>query len=240
MLSRRKFIAAGLTLPAGVLLGGEVAEARRRNIVVSDSTEREFGPVLFVSDSTSILLHRTVHRTMTAYGLGPYRIDYLKGRSISRYRRGYPSGAAAVRESRAAGFDPPTYLFALGANDLRYTRSQAGFDVLFDRLLNEIGADRVVGFLNMHSTVRRMSVSFNRFNHYLNVAAKRWPNVHVINWASLARRHRAWHLPDGFHYTRHGAHQRNVFLAQTMVNLVEITRAQNPGPPPPGSPTGAF
>lgn len=229
MFTRRQLIAAGLTVPVGVVLGTGRADAGR-SIIIQDQTVREFGPVLFISDSTSSRLYRSVRRTMREFNLGPYRIDYLPGRSIARYRRGYPSGAAAVRQSRAAGFDPPAYLIALGANDLRYaTTSKAQFDELVDKLLGEIGPDRVVGFLNIYATVRSNAAVFNR---YLGEATTRWPNLHVIDWATLARRNRRWHLPDGFHYTITGARRRNEFLCRAMIQLIEITRAQNPDPPP--------
>jgi hypothetical protein len=121
-------------------------------------------------------------------------------------------------------------VIAVGANDLRYgTRTPQAATTMFDTILSEIGTERTVGICTIYATRPSGAI---RFNRYLDEAAQRWPNLHIINWAALARRNRPWHKPDGYHYTLSGARRRNAFLITAMRDMA-ITEWNRQNPPPP-------
>jgi hypothetical protein len=97
--------------------------------------------------------------------------------------------------------------------------------MMIDAILHEIGADRTVGFLTLY-TVHTSSAP--KFNAALRDATKRWPNLHVMDWAALARRNQQWHNKGGVHYTLTGAKARNRYLADAMVATVKLSRAVTP------------
>ena len=219
---------------AASMLGATPAEAAP--IIISDPTVRAYGPVMFIGDSTSSLRYRTMKREMAAFGLGPFRLDLQPGRSISRNFRGKPSAVASVRSARAEGFDPPTYVIALGYPDIirwennsRPTKTVPAIRELVIPLLDEIGDDRFIAFFDLYS-VRRTSAG--TFNVAIKSLAAERPNLHIVDWSSLARRHRRWHKSDGYHYNYVGAKERTNFIGRTLREMVTLST-------PPPQPTGA-
>ena len=89
-------------------------------------------------------------------------------------------------------------------------------------LLTEIGPDRLVGVLNLYS-VRRTRAGI--FNAARNSLVPEWPNLRIVDWASLARRNRRWHARDGYHYGYIGAKQRTNFIGRTLRDMVVLRRA---------------
>lgn len=219
-----------------MLLGAE--EAGATPWVRHDNAVRAWGHVMLIGDSTTTGYLGHLVRTLRTSDLGPYRCDLQAARSVHRPNRRYPSAVQAVRSARTRGFEPTAYVIAVGANDLRYgTRTRQAAITMFDTLLTEIGADRTVGICTIYATRPSGAI---RYNRYLAEATERWPNLHIIDWAVLARRNRQWHKPDGYHYNLAGARRRNEFLVAAMRNMaiVEWNR-QNPPPPPtdPGTST---
>ena len=223
MISRRAFLLTAAATPAAVLLAPGTASAGHWPIILSDPTLRLHGPVMFIGDSTSSRLWHTMRKDFAAAGIGPFRLDLQPGRSISR-RAGWGTNAiASVRAARLSGFDPNAYVVAGGFPDIlrsRYNRSPIvtadGLVGLIEPLLAEIGPDRTVAFLNLYSAKRK--VPTRQFNEALARLALTWPNLSVVDWAGLARRHRGWHIADGYHFSFSGARQRQKFIARTMIN----------------------
>ena len=89
-------------------------------------------------------------------------------------------------------------------------------------LLTEIGPDRLVGVLNLYSVSRTRA---GIFNAALNSLVPEWPNLRIVDWASLARRNRRWHARDGYHYGYTGAKQRTNFIGRTLRDMVVLRRA---------------
>jgi len=104
-------------------------------------------------------------------------------------------------------------------------RKKNSAPAMIDAIMNEIGPDRTVGFLTLY-TVHQSSAP--KFNAALREATKRWPNLHIMDWAAVARRNVRWHNGGGVHYTMKGANARNRYLADAMVRTVKIARAQPP------------
>jgi len=224
VLSRRQLLIAAGALPAvAVLLDTEAADAKP--IVLSDSKLRTYGPIMQIGDSTSGGYVGGLNRTLKAKKIGPFRCDIQGARSIDRPSKRFPSAISAVRNARAQGFDPPAYLLALGSNDLWVVkRKKDSAPKMIDKIMEEIGEDRTVGFLTLY-TVHQSSAP--KFNRALREATKRWPNLHIMDWAAIAKRHRNWHNKGGVHYTMKGAIQRNKFLADAMIKTVKIAEARS-------------
>lgn len=228
MLSRRQLLAGAIATGSTVLATASPAEAAP--IIISDPTVRAYGPVMFMGDSTSSLRYRTMKREIAAFGVGPFRLDLQPGRSISRDFRGRPSAVASVRTARAEGFDPQTYVIALGWPDIirwennpRPAKTVNAIRDLIIPLLDEIGNDRFIAFFDLYSVTR---TSAGTFNLALRSLAAERPNLHIVDWSSLARRHRWWHKRDGYHYNYTGAKQRTNFIGRTLREMV--TRSQPP------------
>lgn len=202
-------------------LWGSTASAEASPIVGQDNTRRAFGAVLLIGDSTSSRRWRTLRRDLVARQLGPFRYDLQPGRSISTAEGWGYNAVEAVRAARRAGFDPPSFVVALGFPDLYVWEGNAhpvttvpAAERLIAPLLSEIGPDRTVIMLNLHSRTPRGAAVFNTALDHLAVQN---PNLLVSDWASLAADNEGWHLPDGYHYNVAGARARQQFLALTMV-----------------------
>lgn len=224
MLSRRQLLLAAAAVPAAALIDANPADARP--FVLADSRVRGWGPVMQIGDSTSGGYLNGLQRTIRSKDIGPFRCDIQGARSINRVSKRFPSAISAIRTARAAGFDPPCYLLALGSNDLWVVkRKKNSAPAMIDAIMNEIGPDRTVGFLTLY-TVHQSSAP--KFNAALREATKRWPNLHIMDWAAVARRNVRWHNEGGVHYTMRGAIARNRYLAHAMVRTVKIARSQPP------------
>jgi hypothetical protein len=137
------------------------------------------------------------------------------------------NAVATVRKARLLGFDPATYVVALGFPDIhRWPANHSpiltadGIVGLIQPLLAEIGADRTVAFFNLYATNRMPATAFNEALRRLTAT---WPNLYIVDWASLARQHRGWHISDGYHFNSVGAKRRQQFIAQAMVDATERT-----------------
>jgi hypothetical protein len=213
-------------VPGAVLLGAPPAEAVPP-FLVEDDTVREFSNVVYIGDSTSNGSRANLRKQLADTTLGPYRFDIGPGRAMIRPGRTMYSGLEAVRRSRTAGFTPAVYVVALGANDLRYGISTPKVAAqTFDTFMSAIDPSCTVGFTNMYATVPSLCWKYNR---YLEQAASRWPNIHIIDWAAVAKRHRNWHKADGFHMNLNGSHQRNTFMIQSMIDTCKLHATLHPG-----------
>lgn len=219
MFSRRRFLSLAAAVPGLVLLGeGEASAAVP--FVRTDPTVREYGPALFVGDSTTSGYRSNLLAQLRNTTLGPYRFDLGPVRSMTKTTRVMYSGVEAVRRARTAGFEPKVIVYGLGANDLRYgIRTPELATQAFDALVAEAGSGTTVGILNLYSPRATRSSRIAAFNRYLAEASERWPNLVIVDWASLARKHRRWHKVDGVHYNLTGARNRNTFMIQSMIDL---------------------
>lgn len=197
------------------------ARAAAGPIIVQDNTRRDVGPVMLIGDSTSSRLWRTMRNDLVRHGLGPFRYDLQPGRSISTSEGWGANAVESVRSARNAGFDPPSFVVALGFPDLYAWEGNAhpvttvpAAERLIAPLLTEIGRDRTVIVLNLHSATPRGAPIFNAALRRLTAQN---PNLLVADWAALARDNQRWHLPDGYHYNLVGARARQEFLARSMV-----------------------
>lgn len=234
-LSRRALLAAAGAVPAAVMMGGAPADAalswpRRPGQIIQDLTVRAHGPVMFIGDSTSAKGCDRMGGELARLGVGPYRVDLNLARYIAVDRSLRPSAVAAVGRARSEGFDPPTYVIGLGFPDvlngvhvLQFLRDPiAATAVIVEPLLEEIGPNRTVVFLNLFGTVGSKSSRAKMFNSGLAALLPQWPRLHIIDWASVAKKNRWWHKVDGFHYTYTGGVHRRRFVCNAMVTAAQM------------------
>jgi hypothetical protein len=221
MITRRQLIAGAAGVPAALALNAlQAPSAEAFPYIIMDRTQRTYGPVMHLGDSTSAGYVSHLRRTVKARGLGPVRCDIQSARSLVRYSKNWPSTLWGIRYARKQGFDPSSFLLAVGHNDLYFVRrDKDAARRMIDRVLTEIGPDHTVGFLTLFCAHKS---SAPKFNAALEEATHRWPNLHVFDWASIAQKHLKWHGWDGVHYTMHGARMRNYYLADSMVELTRI------------------
>jgi len=223
VLSRRSLLVGAGAVPVATLLGATAADAKP--IVLSDSTKRAHGPVMQIGDSLSGGYVGGLSEELVARRVGPFRCDIQGSRSITREpNKRYPSGLTAVRSARAAGFDPPAWVVALGCNDMWFIARKPGVATeMVDRILTEIGSDRHVYFLDYW---QKQKGAWPKFNDALLAATARWPNLRIANWSTLAKQHPEWHGPDGAHYTGKGAKARNTYLVDTMIKAAKAAASR--------------
>lgn len=211
---------------------------RRPRFLVTDLTTRTYGSVLFLSDSTSAKLCERMAKRLTGLGVGPFCIDINLGRLIARDRGYSPSAITSVRQARNAGFDAESYVIALGFSDILNNMQDPRFVgdpvptvvSILESLLNEIGRDRTVGILNLHGATTFSGARAVLFNEGLSQVANDWPNVHIIDWASVAAPHRAWHMLDGIHYRWRGSSERHRFVSTAIRDTAKL-HLESPPPP---------
>jgi len=222
MLSRRQLFAGAIAAASTAVANPSPAAAGP--IIINDPTQRVYGPVMFIGDSTSSLRHRTMRADIASFWVGPFRLDLQPGRSISRKLGSRPSAVESVRSARKQGFDPPTYVIALGFPDIirwernaRPATSVTSIRNLIIPLLDEIGDDRRIAFFDLYSVRPTRAETFNAA--LASLAAER-DNLLVVPWSALARRHRNWHKPDGYHYNGLGSRERTNFIGRTLREMV--------------------
>jgi hypothetical protein len=173
--------------------------------------------------------------------VGPFCVDINLGRLLARNHHHSGSAITAIRQARNAGFDAQSYVLALGFSDILNNMQDPRFVgnpvptvvSILEEVLTEIGTDRTVGILNLYGATAFSGARALLFNEGLGQIAATWPNVRVIDWATVASPHRAWHMADGIHYRWRGPFERHRFV----VNAIRDTAKQHLENPPPTTTT---
>lgn len=100
-----------------------------------------------------------------------------------------------------------TVVIALGTNGPA-TSAQ------FDELMNYLGSNRTVYFMNVRVPTQRWQ---NDVNDLLTEKAKQYNNMHVIDWYDLSKKHDDWFRPDRVHPTVTGRIAYTRLLARTIL-----------------------
>jgi hypothetical protein len=145
-------------------------------------------------------------------------------------------GIDQVRRAKKLKQLPDTVVLALGTNDMRLIP----FDVTkerSERILNEIGPDRTVIWVNMHfgGGVAPSRAREDQFNRWLRDLAKSRPNLRVVEWADYARAN-GIRSRDGLHYRSDGSKARAEMVRQELAKLV-APKPADPEPAPQASPS---
>ncbi|MEP7115117.1 MAG: GDSL-type esterase/lipase family protein [Ilumatobacteraceae bacterium] len=203
----------------------------------SDPTPRPVGAVALVGDSTSYAYFDGLPASFVDEGWGPFQLEVRSARRTLVTSSIATSGIDAVRRIRAGGFDPAVWIIALGTNDINVvSRTPGAATALINAMLDEIGADHRVVWVNIYSQFD--PVTSVAFNDALDDVAASGDQLRVIDWHSLASTHPDWFNPDGIHNTLTGAIARNAFVADAAVAAI-ATRCLPVAAPTPPTPASA-
>lgn len=126
---------------------------------------------------------------------------------------------------RAAGTSLPSQLvFSLGTNDVTAGLPVASYRARVETVIAIAGDDRQVFLVTLHSV--RHTVVANAFNQMLESLSEQFPNVTVIDWASVIRARPGLLANDGVHLSVAGYRLRSAFIA------AQVAAAKPPSLPP--------
>jgi lysophospholipase L1-like esterase len=147
-----------------------------------------------------------------AVGTGLYLDRFLPGwtvrssTDISRHASDAPSALRTLGSSL-----PRVVVVSVGTND------DPGAVTSFRRIVRSTvavaGPSRCVVWATIVRPPYR-GVSYEEYNDALRAAARRLPNLLVLDWAVMARAHRSWFGVDGVHPTMSGYRARAAATAQ--------------------------
>jgi lysophospholipase L1-like esterase len=149
-------------------------------------------------------------------GTGWYLSSYLHGwtlRGTVAVSRHASEGVAAVEQRARQGVLERVVVVDLGTNDDPSAVSRFRGYVL--DVIRAAGPSRCV----IWSTINRPpynGISYDGYNAALRALDARYRNLHVFDWAGLAKSHPEWFGPDGVHPTNAGYRARAAALARVI------------------------
>lgn len=131
-------------------------------------------------------------------------IDGVHARNISGPARTSRNGVKTYKQWIEKGLRPSAVIVALGSNDLQQSSNPAFFEAEIRELLAVIG-DIPIVWIN----VLRTDASFYpqrsaKFNRVLLRIAPEYPNLSVVDWASMLAAHPKWFAYDKLHLRARG------------------------------------
>jgi hypothetical protein len=112
----------------------------------------------------------------------------------------------------------PIVVVAVGYNDYENTYSENIEETL--RIFGKAGVERVLWV-----TLREGRQSWARMNEMIVAAARKHPEMLVLDWNDRARANPGWLQPDGIHLTPSGAQGMASMINETLVSLGVAARA---------------
>ncbi|HEY1619030.1 MAG TPA: SGNH/GDSL hydrolase family protein [Streptosporangiaceae bacterium] len=179
--------------------------------------------VAHIGDSTSVDLTSPVtvpdpaHRLPAQYadvGVQHLRLSASGGRSIVETLPGQVNGYDVARDWWHAGYRS-CWVFALGTNDAANVAagSAIGLTARIDKMMSVAHGEPVlwVNTTTLLSSGPWSQANERAWDHALDAALARYPNMRVLNWAAIAKP--GWFLADGIHYTEVGCTARAKAIA---------------------------
>jgi lysophospholipase L1-like esterase len=176
-----------LALVLAVAIAAAIVVERRR-----DDTARatDTGSVTLVGDSLNV-------------GVEPYLAQELPGWRVDAHDRVGRATSEGLDELRARRTTlAPVVVVSLGTNDAAGTEDE--FRALVDDAVRIVGPSRCL----VWATIVRDGVERTGFDDVLRDAAAAHPNVHLVEWASLASNHPSLLAGDRVHGTPEGYARR--------------------------------
>jgi hypothetical protein len=115
----------------------------------------------------------------------------------------------------------PVVVIAVGYNDYETTYEDNIEETL--RVLAKSGVERV-----LWATLIEERQSWARMNEMITAAAKKHPEMIVLDWNARARGKETWVQPDGVHLTPAGAQSMATMINEALVTLGVASRPQAP------------
>jgi lysophospholipase L1-like esterase len=208
-----------------VLLVARPSSAAVQGSLHIDRTVRANGAIAMVGDSLTYSYWSALPGSFRAQQWGPFALEARSARRTLVTTSIATSGVEGIRRIRATGFDPDTWIIALGTNDMNITYQTPGAtDALIDALMAELGNGHHVVWVNVYA--RDFPAQTRAFNAALTAAMRRHANLAVADWYGLVMAHPNWIGADGIHPTLAGAEARNSWVA-----TLGFTRFCPPTPP---------
>jgi lysophospholipase L1-like esterase len=193
-------------------------------------TQGPLGPVTILGDSVlmgSALTSPTLPDHLVANGWGPIKLQAIAGMTSGRFN--VPSGARAtywVETWRAQGWDAPTVVVNIGANDSGFcgASAQCARESVMT-VVDTIGPGRQVWWPQATGEPRhawRVAI----WNNTLAQLAAEIPNLHTWNWPTVMATE-GYRSSDGVHLDPAGYRQRSARMAQQLT--ADVGRANRTG-----------
>ncbi len=187
---------AAATLVAGAL--GGLASLAASGAPAETSPPKS---ILDVGDSLSV-------------GTAPYLTARLRGYRVDRiYDTGLHAYDAAAIVARTRTSLPSVLVVSAGTND--DPRIVSTFARAISGIVEAAGSRRCV----VWPTIVRppaVGATYERFNRALRRAADRHPNLVLVDWVGMVRRHPEWVSDDGVHVSPAGYRARAVAIASAI------------------------
>jgi lysophospholipase L1-like esterase len=149
-----------------------------------------------------------------AQGTRPYLAAYLPGWHLRHVVRVGVNTAEGVDRMRSLGGPLPRFVVvSLGTNDDPRLASQ--FRRLVRTVMGTVGDGRCVVWPNIARPPMRGS-SYAAHNRALAAEARSRPNLRVVDWARMTRRHPEWLRVDGVHVKPPGYRARAAALVRAL------------------------
>ena len=120
----------------------------------------------------------------------------------------------------------PVVVVIVGYNDYESTYADNLEKAL--ATFRKAGVERV-----LWATLRAERQSYASMNEAIQVAAKRFPQLTVLDWNAVSRSHADWLQPDGIHLTPEGARGMASMVNDALVDLGVAPKAPTPTLRPP-------
>lgn len=140
------------------------------------------------------------------------RVDAMTSRFIR-------TGVQILRDEAAAGRLEPVVMVALGTNDAHAAFSNAKVSSLVDQVMDAVGPERVVLWVNVQL---EPSERADHFNARLLAKSMQYTNLIVLDWASTPNTQ--YLAKDGVHYSPTGYRHRAFFMAEHLLGVTHCAR----------------
>jgi lysophospholipase L1-like esterase len=171
--------------------------------------------VSIVGDSLTVAGGNAIADALRADGCAAIAIA-AKGGANTRY------GVRLATDLRDAGLLTNVVLVNMGTNDC--ASSAAELDAAIEEMFKVLGSKRVVVWPTTNIAKKTPFCTPDGdllANERIRAAATRHPNMHVVDWWSLADQHPEWH-PDGVHHNRDGQRAWAFVLAEGVAQAAGV------------------
>jgi peptidoglycan/LPS O-acetylase OafA/YrhL len=194
--------------------------------------------VVHIGDSTSEGMISSDYLPDPAQRLGPQyarvgvRSEHLEIAGATSIVETLPGGVDAYRVARGlvGGGYRGCWVIALGTNDSAdvYVGSSIPLSQRIKRMMKVIGSQPVM-WVNAKTLVSTGPYSESQIKHWnaaLQQACRRYRNMHIYDWASVAKD--KWFIPDGIHYYSPGYAARAHLIANALAKAFPASAAARP------------
>ncbi|WP_261805803.1 acyltransferase family protein [Lapidilactobacillus luobeiensis] len=120
-----------------------------------------------------------------------------------------------LQELLDQGVVAPVVLIGLGTNGSFYNSD-------LDGIMHQLGPHRTVFWINVHVPTRPWQ---NQVNSDLEAGAKRFSNLHIVDWYDFSKNHQAWFASDDVHPNPTGSPYYYSFVAKQILTTLAAENA---------------